>query len=478
VNGTSPIDTPETWKRLLFVSLLFVAALPIYLAGVGRNPPGFFVDESSIGYNAWTIETRGVSEFDKPYPLFFRSGADYKNPPFIYLLALLFKIFGPSVTLARTLSAILGDLGATALAWLGWSIGGRRWIAVATFATAVATPAFFEIAHLAFEVAAFPLALALLLIAVWNARDRWSGADVVRVALALAFVTYAYTSGRLFGPAFAAGLLFFAKRNRLPAIAATYALYGLLIVPMAVFHFRNDHAMTARYRGVGYANEPGPAFAERFAVNYFRSVDPVGQSLLGDWNERHHVPGSGGNVLVMTFVLGAAGVIAALRRRTPWDKFMLFALVVAPIPVALTFDPLHSLRTVSYPLLLMVFSIDSLRSARKPLLLAAFILGIAQAGWFFTRFIEDSGKRGAVFDCCVPAVLDAALAQNQRPIYLRDQNAYVNVLWFAALRGVDRKTFIIDETPPPGAIVVTNGMACPGCRLLARDQLFSAYVKR
>src|SRR5882672_12591385 len=90
---------------LLAVSVVVVVA---YFAGVPKNPPGFFIDEASIAYNAHTISQQGVDEHGQTFPLYFRAFGEYKSPVYIYALAAVFRITGPGVRAARLLSAILG----------------------------------------------------------------------------------------------------------------------------------------------------------------------------------------------------------------------------------------------------------------------------------------------------------------------------------------------------------------------------------
>src|SRR6266852_3909522 len=90
---------------LLGITFLFLA----YLDGVSTNPPGFYIDECAIAYNAYCIAHTGAGEFGNRWPLFFpvyTSGwIQYANPTQIYLLAIPFTIFRPSIWLARVLSA-------------------------------------------------------------------------------------------------------------------------------------------------------------------------------------------------------------------------------------------------------------------------------------------------------------------------------------------------------------------------------------
>ena len=87
-------------KRFLIPALFIVVialGAALYIFRCDKNPAGFYIDESSIAYNAYTISQTGQDEFGKPWPLFFRAFGDYKNPTYIYLLALFFKLTGPSI---------------------------------------------------------------------------------------------------------------------------------------------------------------------------------------------------------------------------------------------------------------------------------------------------------------------------------------------------------------------------------------------
>src|SRR5258708_36864012 len=106
---TGPERDRESWRRYRFplvFALVLICGVALYTYRVTRNPAGFFVDESSIAYNAYTISQSGRDEFGSSWPLYFRAFGDYKNPVFIYLLAALFKLTGPSILTARLLAAI------------------------------------------------------------------------------------------------------------------------------------------------------------------------------------------------------------------------------------------------------------------------------------------------------------------------------------------------------------------------------------
>src|ERR1044071_7637273 len=101
--------------RVLLPALMLAAGFAFYVRGAATNPPGFFIDESSIAFNAHTISETGRDEHGESFPLYFRAFSDYKNPTYVYLLAAVFRVTGPSVAAARVLSAALGAAAALLL---------------------------------------------------------------------------------------------------------------------------------------------------------------------------------------------------------------------------------------------------------------------------------------------------------------------------------------------------------------------------
>src|SRR6476646_2895122 len=107
-----------TLQRYAFVVLFTVTlaiGVVIYARHLTINPPGFFIDESSVAYNALTISESGCDEYGARWPLYFRAFGDYKNPVYVYLLAIIFRFTGPSMVVARMLSAASGVFAALAI---------------------------------------------------------------------------------------------------------------------------------------------------------------------------------------------------------------------------------------------------------------------------------------------------------------------------------------------------------------------------
>src|SRR2546425_9571360 len=160
-----------TQTLLACLGLTVLAAL-LYFSHLRHNPPGFFIDESSIAYNAHTISQTGKDEHGVAWPLFFRAFGEYKNPVYIYLLAALFRLTAPGILVARCLSATIGLATAGLLGLLAARVSRRRLIGFLVAVTALLTPWLFELSRVVMEVTLYPLALALCLLYVWRASPR------------------------------------------------------------------------------------------------------------------------------------------------------------------------------------------------------------------------------------------------------------------------------------------------------------------
>ena len=161
------------WSLTLLITLAVVA---VYFVRVDRNPPGYYIDESSISYNAHTISQTGRDEFGTSWPLYFRSFGDYKNPVFIYLLAGVYRITGPSILVARLLSALCGVLAACGLGLLATRISKSRDVGILVALMALLTPWLFEMSHVVLEVALYPLIVVLFLLSALrgSTKTRWA----------------------------------------------------------------------------------------------------------------------------------------------------------------------------------------------------------------------------------------------------------------------------------------------------------------
>lgn len=500
---------------LVFTLLGIILFFLFYLDAVSTNPPGFYIDESAIAYNAYGIAHTGAGEFGNRWPLFFpvytEGWTQYANPTQIYLLAIPFSLFRPSIVLARGFSATWVFAACVLLGLLATRVSGQRRIGVIVGVTAILTPWLFEVSRLVMETYFYPMALVLLLLALFRAqkRESWSWITVGMLAGTLILLTYTYTIGRLLGPLMAFGLVLFAtSQERLLSIMKTWIVFTLSLIPLMIFRSRHPEALTQRFYLISYIkpNSPWKEIAPTFIRRYLSDFSLVSLLMDGDGNPRHHVPGSLGSFLIGAFMLAVIGLAVVIVRhwREPWWRFVIFGAGASIVPGALTADQFHSLRIIAYPIFLLVLMIPGLqfllewpaqvanqtRSSTSPpilsrsgrrAILAVLLAAIGlQATYFQSVYRRDGPERGFYFDATYKDVYDAAVALPDRPIYLRDgtEPAYEHAFWYAAIEGRDRSEFIhLTESrrAPAGALVIGSEPNCVNCQLLRKSGEYILY---
>jgi hypothetical protein len=511
-------------RHCLVVTLLGVTVLFFfYIDKVSTNPPGFYIDESAIAYNAYCIAHTGAGEFGNRWPLFFPvytgGWVQYANPTQIYLLAIPFSVFRPSIRLARVFSATWVFVACVLLGFLARRVSGQRRIGVIVGVTAILTPWLFEVSRLVMETYFYPMALVLFLLAVFHAqkKESWSWATVGMLAGTLMLLTYTYTIGRLLGPLLAFGLvLFVTSQDRLISVVKTWGVFALTLIPLLIFRSRQPVALTQRFYTISYIKPGSPwnEIAPMFIRRYLSDFSLVSLLMDGDGNPRHHVPGSLGSFLIGAFMLAVIGLLVVILRhwREPWWLFVIFGAAASIVPGALTADQFHSLRIVAYPIFLLLLMIPGLQfllgrpaitvygspasadnqipgSTPSPILsqsgrraiLAVLLAAIAlQSIYFQSVYRHDGADRGGVFDAAYKNVYDAAVALPDRPIYLRDgtEPAYEHALWYAAVEGRNHSEFIHLEEgrrAPPGSLVIGSEPSCTNCQLITKSGDYVLY---
>lgn len=92
-------------KYIVFILILAVAGF-IFTVKLSEIPNGFYVDEATLAYNAYSIYLTGADEYGEPFPKLIRAFGTYTPPLFSYLSMPVLKIFGLQDITFRLVSAI------------------------------------------------------------------------------------------------------------------------------------------------------------------------------------------------------------------------------------------------------------------------------------------------------------------------------------------------------------------------------------
>src|SRR5437764_311795 len=488
-------------RAALLILLLVAFGVALYFEGLRHNPPGFHLDESSIAYNAHTVSQTGRDEYGEAWPLYFRAFGEFKNPVYIYMLAALFRLTGPSTLAARSLSATAGLAAAALLGLLAARSTRSRAAGFFVAASALLTPWLFELSRVVLEVSLYPLALALFLLCLHAAaqKQKWTWRDAASLAATLALLTYTYSIGRLLAPLLAFGLLMFVRRVGWRSVLSVWAFYALALAPLVVFGLRHPGALTARFSLITYLT-PQSTIADAalgFLRHYAANVNPWRLVVAGDpnYDQMAHLLGAE-LMLAATALLSAVGAWIVLRRGRPgvWWGFVLYGLAVSIVPASLTDEPFHMLHLAPVPVFLIVLTMpalgwlcDGTARRRRALLIVFAAATLAQGASFQWRYAASatSTRRPHLFDAAYARdILTPALNAGSRPVYLSDAPAipgYIQAYWHATLQSVPVSTFVrlrVETEPPPGAPVITTKDACARCRVVAQNPPYTVYIAR
>jgi hypothetical protein len=454
-------------------AVLLVVAFQLWISP--HNPPGFLDDEASFALNAYTIAHGLHDQTGALLPVYFPSFGDYKSAAFSYALAPVFAAFGPSVETARSVAAVIG-LGTVVLVGLIGLRRGGPWIGLAAAVGAGLTPWLFQLGRLALDTSAFPLAVALALLAaeVWARDGRRRAVRAVTLGGALALVTYVYAAGRLLGPLLAAALVVFVGRVGRRALLGAWGAYLLWLVPLAAYVARHPAGVTARYRETSFstAGMSPLGVVGHAAANYLRDLDPWHWVVSGDRKPYADVWGAP-QLLAAVAVLAAIGAAETVRRarNDRYGVYVLAAYLLSAVPAALTVDRYHALRLSAMPLCVAVLAVPGLQAVarlRRPFAAAAAVIlaagALAEWAFFVIHYSEVGPGRTRVFEADVPALVRRGLAGG-RTLYVDHDDVYALTMgqWYAIADGLpaSRVARLPDGgVPPRGSLVLGRTQSC------------------
>ncbi len=435
----------------IFAAICMVLVFTVFrFSFLATVPAGFFVDESSIGYNAWSIFTKGVDEHGAVYPLYFKAFGDYKNPVYIYSVAPLVGFFGASVTSVRMASALWG--GAAVLVFLQLLTREKFsrfafWAAALLF---ISSPWLVQLSRVAFEVAAVPFFILLSVYAFYvlshSEPHHKNNFNVWLLVFISSLMTsfYVYTSLRMLAPQMLGfGLVLLRKKIGVFKLIVAALFSALFLVPLFFSKNVTDGSLLSRYAVVGlYQNTHslGEFFAI-FSVHYLKHFLPHFLFWGGDENLRHGASPYG--VFYTTgFIFFLLGCWAAFKKRTSiFFQWLIFSLLIGPIPAALTVDTTHILRSVVFITIAYVVAAQGIyflaESGKWHRVFASSVtlLMVVQSLFFLHYYFGTYAQISRIwFDADTVAVLQN-VREYPEPIYIPQNlylGTYVTALFFGA----------------------------------------------
>jgi hypothetical protein len=442
---------------------LFVFAIWAHVALIAKLPKGLYIDELSIGYNAFLIATHGHDEFGVRWPLYFKAFGEYKNPLYVYLMSLVFKLLGYSVWTTRFTSFLcwfLGTCGFYALGRRLWQDGIVRAFLLLSLSF---TPWIFALSRVCFELIVLYPVLGLYLYATYRGFEDRSRVWAAIAGAALGLSVYAYTTFRLLAPlhVLATVLCYFERKYWRQALIFA-ASAAVVAIPFAVYLITDQANLTGRFQGISYLGKDTLSWADKgllFGERYLGYFELEFLTQHGDSNRRHHA-GGGGQLFIATVAAAIVALIAHFDARTLWrDRFLrllVFGALLSPVAAALTEDRQHSLRSLSlafYAILISAYGVQWLRGRHSRIWSTVVVLVLAVNSFsylrhYVTTFPDESiaAFNSYGFFEAFKRATKAARASHGRVVVTKDSPYPESVpAYYAPMMGDPKPSFVMGE---------------------------------
>lgn len=472
----------HTNNFLLLLTVGGILILAIHTLHIAKIPVGFFLDETSIGYNAISILRTGADEHGIRFPIFFESVGDYKNPIYIYMVSLVFKVFGASEISLRATSIFFYSIAMGATVILASKIFQKNNVVLVYVLLSFGfLPIFFIISRLSFEVITQLTWVTIQTLCIWlifnNAKSTTHATlKLSFCGLVMGTSIYTYTTGR-FLSVFALFILWvvYFNRENLRRLLIISSAFSVSLIPFLYFTLTNKGVVTSRFFELSFIDDPisilekGRLFIHNLGVYW--SLDFL--ILHGDSNLRH----STGNcgiiywIVLLLFIIGIVNIVIH-KKINRFTIFLFLNLLVSPMAAALTSEGTpHALRSMLlgyYILLLSLYGMELITSAgnlrlRQIAIACAFIILFVEAARYeldyFLAYPARSVEAMGSFD--FKTLLQTAIDQDPTEvIYINEPRiTYANLQFYETLaenpNGIPI-TMTDHPNPEPGSCVLYN----------------------
>lgn len=330
----------KRWLLLIFLLAVLFLAGEIRIWQLGENPAGFFCDEASIGYDAYSLLTTGKDGYGKPWPIFFHAFGEYKNPIMIYSAILPIRIWGLNEFSVRVVSAFYGVLGVIAIYFLAAKLGNPVLGLPSALFLAI-SPWDIHFSRVALEglmpFVFFTTLATYFWVKHWRGRKRWR--DFILAIFLFALALYSYFPARIFIPLFCIGLVFLERKGLIKNKRKLFwgiILSSLLLLPL-FFH---------TFWGAGFSrwNQVKPTsisllqlikkYIDHFSFDFLFFLGDAG--FPGQFITRHSIKRMGELYLfqIPLLVIGFYCLFKNIRRKE--NKILLLWFLFYPLGSVLT----------------------------------------------------------------------------------------------------------------------------------------------
>ncbi len=382
-------------KKYWPLVLVVILAALIRFFQLSSNPPSLSWDEAAIGWNAKTIFHARRDEYGKLLPLSFKSFGDYKSPVYIYLTAPIVGLFGLNEINVRLLSVLAGISSIVVIYFITKElIPKQKNLPLISAALLTITPWHILMSRPAFEP---NLAFMFILLAILFRLKSFNNPKLTIVAaLSVIAALYSYQSPKIFLPLLIlGGITIFRKKVFAKKMKAWTTIAAILVMILLLPLAKDTLAGSgARFQGTSifYTREGEPEsinlnLISKITKNYFIHFSPQFLFLGGDNIPRIQMKKVGPLLLIQAPFLILGFIYLLKNKQAYWAKFLLWWLIVGPVPAMIGFEVPHPIRSYNLLPALTIISALGLSQVKKSLVYKLIVLGFAiNTGFFLYQY--------------------------------------------------------------------------------------------
>jgi 4-amino-4-deoxy-L-arabinose transferase-like glycosyltransferase len=302
-------------KLLLFCSAIII--IFCYFYKLGEVPFGFFCDEASIGYNAYSLLTTGKDEFGKNWPLFYQAFGEFKNPVMLYSTIPFVGIFGLNEFAVRFPSLIYGLLTIIAVYFLGKEIASRKLGLISGVILAI-TPWHYHFSRINFE-GLMPFVFFTTLGTYFWIRFWKNSSKIIILILSIiffSFALYSYFPARIFIPLYAICLVFLQIKTLVKnlKIVLVVGLFSLILAFPLINHMISGEGFSRlNQMKIDYSPKRiATLYLNHFSLDYLFIKGDI--DFPGEFITRHSIRGFG-QLQLITLPLSFFGIVYLVKKR-------------------------------------------------------------------------------------------------------------------------------------------------------------------
>lgn len=335
------------------LALLLITSLGLALRTykLTSSPSGLYIDETSIGYNAYSLITTGRDEHGKFMPLFFEAFGEYKLPVYVYLVAFVQLLIGPTDISVRIPSLIFGTLSIPLIYLFakellrGFKVGPVKEFApiMSAFLLAV-SPWHFQFSRPGFEASVGLFSLIGALYLFFRGINNKSTFSISLSLIGFVATLYSYNSARIVTPIIVIILfLLYFKHFEIRYWIKMILVPAILILPF--LNFALEPEGLARARQVSVFFQANSSTGQIFS-NYLKNISPLYLFKNGDPTIGHLTPYKMPLIYLVEAPFFFAGLAYLIFKQTKISFVIISLFLISQVPPAISTLSPHALRGV------------------------------------------------------------------------------------------------------------------------------------